>query len=115
MSQYILSIHARDIAFVTFSMLEALENYDEMTLPCGYRYALFGGCVPFCDHAAAAGLALLRACQDVVVDDWVKIVEDYAHHVIAYAVETGRPAACNKLSALAALAIGSTDDERGAP
>lgn len=115
MSSHTLSQYARDIACVTFSMLEALGDYDDDQLPGGYRYDMFAGFMGFCDHAGAAGLALAKAYDGVMVDAWAEIVDDYAHRVIAHAVRTGCPASAQTLKAFAARAHDSVSSNGGAP
>lgn len=103
-----LTGYACDIAFVTFCMTDALATYDEATLPCGYRYDLFGGFMGFCDHAGEAGLAIARIAarlDDHDWIDWIEIVDHYAREIIAGAVEAGRPLSGADLADLARAAI----------
>lgn len=118
MSPHALAEYARDIAFITFSLIEAIDQYDERKLPQGYRYHLFGGFMGFCDHAASAAHILATTFAGMALDDgWIEIVDDYARLVIARAVQFGSPASPRELTRLAqrAKATLSTHTAPGAP
>jgi hypothetical protein len=96
---------AEDVALVTVSLLNALDHYDEAQLPNGYRFDLFGGCPGFCDHAAAAGLALHDAIWGYDTDHRLDQVAMFAARVVAYAVDRKRPADQTTLASLATLVV----------
>lgn len=92
---------AEDVSLVTFALLEALGSYPEASLPGGYRFHLFDGYPGFCDHAAAAGLALYRAFEAFDVDSLLEVVDGFAARAISLAVQHSAPASTSKLAALA--------------
>lgn len=92
---------AEDVALITFALHQALESYSEASLPGGYKYHLFDGYAGFCDHAAAAALALHRALEPFDLDSLLEIVDGYAAHVIAACVQIEAPIARFTLAALA--------------
>lgn len=98
---------AEDVALLTFAMMETLAGYDEPRLPGGTRYHLFEGFPGFCDHCAAAGLALHRAFRVLDVDQWLDIVDGFAVVVLRYALNHGIAA---DAATLAVMAHAAADD-----
>lgn len=92
---------AEDVALVTFSMLEALDGYDETRLPGGYRFHVFEGFPGFCDHAGRAGLELHRVFRSVDCDQWLDIVAGFAADIVKYAVNHGITADALSLQCMA--------------
>lgn len=95
---------AEDVALVTFLMSEAILSRDESLLPDGGRFHVFDGFPGFCDHCAAAGLALHRMFRPFDVDQWLNIVDGFAAGVVGYAVDHGRAADAKTLTLLARTA-----------
>ncbi len=93
------------IAFVTFALTEAAAGRDEAALPGRYVYHVFHGFPGFCDHAAAAGLALCRALTDADPDVVYDIADIYAAAVLDHAYGTGAAADNLTLRRLAEAAL----------
>lgn len=96
---------AETVAHVTFAMTEALAEHHEKSLPGEYRYHLFNGFPGFCDHAAAAGLALAIAVPDAMqfseTANWIDRVDIFARSVIARAIDQQRPLSTTQLRTIA--------------
>lgn len=114
MNPHILAEYARDIAFVTMAMSEELERIHEEIFPNCDRENIFGGFMDFACHAGEAGLVLAKACDGLVCDSWLEIVDDFACRVIRHAVTTGRPAGVAKLRSFA-LKARRGETQGGAP
>ncbi len=114
MNPHTLAEYARDIAFVTMAMSEELERVHEEMFPNCDRERIFGGFMGFAAHAGEAGLVLAKACDGLVSDAWIEIVDDYAGRVIRHAVRTGRPACAATLRSFA-LRARRSEAEGGAP
>ncbi len=110
-----LAEYARDIAFVTIAMSEELERIHEEMFPNCDRERIFNGFMGFASHAGEAGLVLAKACDGLVSDAWIEIVDDFAGRVVRHAVRTGRPASQKQLRTFALKACGSASIEGGVP
>lgn len=111
----IIATYARDISFVTFTMVEVLDAFDEADMPGGTRFHVFKGFMGFCDHAGDAGLALASACDGLFTDGWTEIVEDYARAVVMHAITCGNSASTRHLRQLAREASRALVTLGGAP
>lgn len=111
----IIANYARDISFVTFTMVEVLDAFDDTDMAGSTRYHVFNGFMGFCDYAGDAGLALARACDGLFTDGWIEIVEDYARAVVMHAITSGKPASAEVLRQLARKARDALPTEGGAP
>ena len=101
-------------AFVTMAMSEELERVHEEMFPNCDREHIFGGFMGFAAHAGEAGLVLAKACDGLVSDGWIEIVDDFAALVIHHAITAGRPAGAATLRAFA-LRARRSEAEGGAP
>lgn len=115
MNPHTLAEYARDIAFVTMAMSEELERVHEEMFPNLDRERIFGGFMGFASHAGEAGLVLAKACDGLVTDAWIEIVDDFAGRVVRHAIRAGRPACTATLRRLARKARAGSVAEGGAP
>ncbi|MGD9802540.1 MAG: hypothetical protein AB7E80_16405 [Hyphomicrobiaceae bacterium] len=115
MNPHTLAEYARDIAFVTIAMSEELERIHEEMFPNCDRERIFNGFMGFASHAGAAGLVLAKACDGLVSDAWIDIVDDFAGRVVRHAIRTGTPASAAELRRFALQARSLSAAEGGAP